>query len=616
MASIVDKPKAPNQDDLLEIVKYTNGLIRFIKSSDTPITIGIQGEWGSGKTSLLNTIREDLCGKSGAEYYSVWLNTWEYSLLSSPDETLIKIISGLVQEIGILTEDGNTKKGKKATAALGSLIKNFGGFAGGIGGKIAEMSGEALEKYMSENPIGNSIKELRAALQVVIDEAIENSDRKAFIFFIDDLDRLDPAVAVNILELIKNLFDLEKCIFVLAIDYGVVVKGLQSKFGVMTEENEWEFRAFFDKIIQLPFSMPTSNYNIEKYLKTLLIKVEYFSESDLEDSNRLNKIVEIVNLSVGTNPRALKRLANSIGLIENIRVQDEGISSEERVIEFALICIQIAYPIIYGLIQKESDFTTWDDQFVNDILKNKKIDMSDLDGLTDSDEFDDEWEQNVWKMCQINSFLRQRTYYISKLLNFINDNILESKDEQKSEILNRLLSMSSVTSVSADGITAGAKSKFKIPRRKLAFANNMEAYIEDNISEKYSQYLENEYISEIKIIPRKDTGSIFLSIKKDRLDFNFIIWTDYSKIHIFINNKNGNKNFRKATIVWFEKYMKSMFSNMKSYDGKGKKNKVVILDNIDIENSLSREDALDEYKKIIDETLGKFLPIMSDYDKE
>jgi len=611
MASIVDKPKVSKQVDLLEIEKYTNGLINFIKSSDTPITIGVQGEWGSGKT-----LREDLCGKHGAEYYSIWLNTWEYSLLSSPDETLIKIISGLVQEIGNLTKDSNAEKGKKATAALGSLIKNFGGFAGGIGGKIAEMSGEALENYMSENPIGNSIKALRAALQVVIDEAIEKSDKKAFIFFIDDLDRLDPAVAVNILELIKNLFDLEKCIFVLAIDYGVVVKGLQSKFGVMTEENEWEFRAFFDKIIQLPFSMPISNYNIEKYLKTLLIKVEYFSESELEDSSRLNKIVEIVNLSVGTNPRALKRLANSIGLIEIIRAQDEGISPEERVIEFALICIQIAYPIIYGLIQKESDFTTWDDQIVNDILKNKKIDLSDLDGLVDSDEFDDDWEQNVWKICQINSFLKQRSYQISQLLNLIKDEVSKINEEDFRITLDKLLRMSSVTSVSADSIATGAESKFKIPRRKLAFANNMEAFLEDNIGEKYSNYLEDEHISEIKIIPRKDTGSIFLSIKKDRLDFNFVIWTDYSKIHIYVNNNNGNKNFRKATIDWFQKFMKPTFNNMKSYDGKGRKNKVVVLNNIVIEPGLSREDAFDEYKKIIEDTLDKFLPLISKYVEE
>ncbi len=365
MASIVDRPKESTEGDLLEIEKYTNGLIQFIESSATPITIGVQGEWGSGKTSLLNTIKEDLCDKDGAKHYPIWLNTWEYSLLSSPDETLIKIISGLVNQIGDLTQNQNNENGKKAAAALGSLMKGFGGVMGGFGGKAIEMAGDAIEASTTDKSSDNSIRALRIALQNVIDDAIQSSNgsKKAFIFFIDDLDRLDPAVAVNILELIKNLFDLKNCIFVLAIDYGVVVKGLQSKFGKMTDENEWEFRAFFDKIIQLPFSMPTSDYNIEKYLQALLVNVNYFAEADLKNKEILSHIADTVNLSVGTNPRALKRLANSVALIEIIR-GDEKITPEERVIEFALICIQIAYPLIYGRSQKESDFTGWSDQFV------------------------------------------------------------------------------------------------------------------------------------------------------------------------------------------------------------------------------------------------------------
>ena len=76
MASIVDKPKESSQGDLLEIERYTNGLIKFISTSATPITIGVQGEWGSGKTSLLNTIKAELCDKNSAEYYAIWLNTW------------------------------------------------------------------------------------------------------------------------------------------------------------------------------------------------------------------------------------------------------------------------------------------------------------------------------------------------------------------------------------------------------------------------------------------------------------------------------------------------------------------------------------------------------------
>ena len=53
----------------------------------------------------------------------------------------------------------------------------------------------------------------------------------------------DLSDAVAVLELLKNIFDIKNCVFVLAIDYQVVVKGLE-KFGKRNNENEWEFKLF------------------------------------------------------------------------------------------------------------------------------------------------------------------------------------------------------------------------------------------------------------------------------------------------------------------------------------------------------------------------------------
>jgi len=471
------------------------------------------------------------------------------------------------------------------------------------------MVADSIDSTLNK-PQDNSIKALRKALQDVIDEAIKTSDKKAFIFFVDDLDRLDPAVAVNILELIKNLFDLKNCIFILAIDYGVVVKGLQSKFGVMTEENEWEFRAFFDKIIQLPFSMPISSYDISKYLRTLLVNVHYFSKADLEDTNVLDNIVEIVGLSVGTNPRALVRLANSVSLIEMIR-GNEKIRPDERVIEFALVCMQIAYPLIYGLIQREPDFTTWDEQFVYEVLKNKKIDTSDLKLLENSDEFDEEWEQNIWKICQINSFLKLHVYQLSKLLNLIREYISKIGDESMSDTIDRLLRMSAFTSVSSETLIGGSKTR--TPRKRQMFDNAMETFSEDVLKKDFNEYIGNQYISLPKIISKKDSGNLYLSIKTEKLDFDFCIWTDYTQILIYVNNRTANGTHRKNTIKWFDEHIKSDFENMKFKDVSKTKKGIVVLDSIKIMEGATREETLEKYKEVIQETYSKFLPIMNQY---
>ena len=53
---IVDEPVAPGELDELDITIHSASLIDYINHTNTPITVGIQGEWGSGKTSLINSI--------------------------------------------------------------------------------------------------------------------------------------------------------------------------------------------------------------------------------------------------------------------------------------------------------------------------------------------------------------------------------------------------------------------------------------------------------------------------------------------------------------------------------------------------------------------------------
>ena len=84
-------------------------------------------------------------------------------------------------------------------------------------------------------------------------------------------DRLQPAKAVELLEVLKLFLDCDRCVFVLAVDYEVVTSGIRQKFGndVSVEKG----RSFFDKIIQLPFKMPVASYDIRKYVKNMMERI-------------------------------------------------------------------------------------------------------------------------------------------------------------------------------------------------------------------------------------------------------------------------------------------------------------------------------------------------------
>ena len=57
----------PNTNDQMELGIYSRSLIKFIENSPTPFTVGIQGEWGSGKTSLMLKIKESFQKENNAE---------------------------------------------------------------------------------------------------------------------------------------------------------------------------------------------------------------------------------------------------------------------------------------------------------------------------------------------------------------------------------------------------------------------------------------------------------------------------------------------------------------------------------------------------------------------
>ena len=99
-SSITDSPRDVSIGELdnFGIEPFENGLTKFINSSNTPITIALQGEWGSGKTSLMNSLKKNLSDSENSKYHSIWLNTWEYALMKDAQSTLMDIITGLIQE--------------------------------------------------------------------------------------------------------------------------------------------------------------------------------------------------------------------------------------------------------------------------------------------------------------------------------------------------------------------------------------------------------------------------------------------------------------------------------------------------------------------------------------
>ena len=451
-SSIVDVPRKHTQDDLFGIQIYQDALIEFVRLTDTPITIALQGEWGSGKTSLMNLLRYNLCDVYGAPYFPIWINTWQYSLMKTPSQAIISILEGIINQIGALSP--NEQKWADSKRKIGGLFKKMASVGTKVAAGAVGIDGGLVDELFSgdEASGASDIMQLKEEIAKLIDEALsKDSSKQGFTFYIDDLDRIDPPVAVEILELLKNIFDLERCVFILAIDYDVVIKGLKPKFGELTDANEREFRSFFDKIIQLPFSMPVASYSVDTFLVDALRKIEFFNEAELGTPSLAETLSEITRLSVGTNPRSLKRLTNTLALISIINAKQKGgdAASQERVakvLNYALVCIQIAYPYIYNQLTEEPDFKAWSEKTASK-LKLRALTEAERETLDATEEFDEEWEKVVFRMCQKETYLSNRVFSVSMLFNKIAEIVAD--DSQLGEVVAKTLELSAVTNLKA-----------------------------------------------------------------------------------------------------------------------------------------------------------------------
>ena len=110
-----DQPLDKLENDKLEAADYAHALCNFIHNAETPVTIGIQGGWGSGKTSLITIMQEKLSEKPTRENnmtptICVNVNAWEHSLFQGKDnkaEVALSLLNGLI--LGVKQQASDTE---------------------------------------------------------------------------------------------------------------------------------------------------------------------------------------------------------------------------------------------------------------------------------------------------------------------------------------------------------------------------------------------------------------------------------------------------------------------------------------------------------------------------
>lgn len=498
-----DKPVEKIENDAFGISRYINGLCTFILHCETPMTISIQGDWGSGKTSMMNMVRS----KIENSVHTIWFNTWQFSQFQQ-DNLAISMLGSLLSE---LNSDEN--KIKKLMGSLGSVSKTalkimVDNTAGGVAAdKLSEIIGTR------EIDSAKEIKKIKSEFQEAINKTLDNQHKEKAVIFIDDLDRLQPAKAVELLEVLKVFLDCEKCVFVLAVDYFVVTQGIKQKFGDSVDEEKG--KSFFDKIIQLPFKMPVAQYDISNYISDALKAMGF-----ADDEKSVRQYVGLIEASIGCNPRSIKRLFNTYRLLDFI-AQETSYSandSKRRMILFATICMQMEFDELYNFIVSSKDTLSNDlfCQLSDYALINNDENLKEEIGIYDDNE-----------IMRISLFMK-------KFIDAIQMDDDANISDEEIDNLKNILHFSTITSVS-DNNSQADKSDDDWHYR----------YVNKDIVSNLNDRLRSELGLEFKIWqPRKnnnfrrisETSSLLQMCEKNvNFEIDFYLKTDYTIKTTFLN---------------------------------------------------------------------------------
>jgi formylglycine-generating enzyme required for sulfatase activity len=348
----LDTPIRRLEYDQFYFRDYAWVLADRIREASTPLTLGIFGRWGSGKTSLMQLIELYLqsAEKRSSAVETFWINVWQFddqeqvwhaflqSLLSEVHrrlpvyrrlafdarlfaqrvrwgelaQTLLVnsyrgliaitpvLLSTLFRDMGIgevsqlvaLALDPYTAGGASLLLGLWLLVWPAVKAAREV---VSLDLGQVLGDAPYEQQI-SVLQRLRTQFQGMVRRWVGKEGR--LVVFIDDLDRCTPAKIPEVLEALKLFTTVDGCVYVLAFEQEVVLEGVMAK-------HKFDRAAgleYLEKIIQIPFHMPPLDED----------KMERFIANEYPDViESCENAARILSVGIEPNPRKIKRALNT-----------------------------------------------------------------------------------------------------------------------------------------------------------------------------------------------------------------------------------------------------------------------------------------------------------------
>ena len=271
------------------------------------LVVGIEGEWGSGKSSLANLALRELEVKKNERRlrivrFSPWIVGNRDQLLSQLFIELDSVLSELLPPDRHRKVSAGLEKFAQGAAVLAPLLR--GAARSGV------PAAGTVEYFL--NLAGKTASEFGRPSLSKLNEQLRNNladlDGRVVVF-IDDLDRLEPQETVEVLRLVRAVAGFPKVAYLLAYDPSVLAKSVKAALGVE------DGKAYFEKIVQASFRIPEPvSFDLRSWLEKEVAAIASHADTTSEARERLERALSFWCSEYISTPRDVIRVANALKL--------------------------------------------------------------------------------------------------------------------------------------------------------------------------------------------------------------------------------------------------------------------------------------------------------------
>ncbi|MDG5490584.1 KAP family NTPase [Psychroserpens sp. SPM9] len=297
------------EEDLLNYYPYAEkiqSVIQGYANNPEPLTIGIYGKWGAGKSSLLNLIERHIemfhKDKDDKPYIKFHYNPWIYQ---TKEEMLYDFFETLTRKL-VYSGNDTLKKAGKFIKKYSKYLKAVK-LSASVGVPKIFNAGISVEPYEILKRLGEDLEGEEKSLNELkkqIDDILKESDKK-IIIFIDDVDRLDKDEIFTLFKLIKINADFKNLIFIICLDQEYVAKAIHHRYG----NDEKSGKDFLEKIINIPLELPLiEEADLDRFVKEKIKPI--LSSKKIKEAD-LKELYDSLSGGYFSSPREVVRVINS-----------------------------------------------------------------------------------------------------------------------------------------------------------------------------------------------------------------------------------------------------------------------------------------------------------------